>query len=148
MNVGSSFDANVPLMGSGLASHAKKTSSFSLQKALLIVGVVGLFACVTLNCMQSEAPHEPVQLWERECYTCTHCEGDQLQIIAAFYGDKVVTGEFVYRYNKGTRNFPASDSQWGKTWSETKKTLVLVFKMCGSVYSKAIYEGQALVLPE
>ena len=63
------------------------------------------------------------------------------------YGDKVVTGEFVHMYNNGVRTFAAGDTVWGQTWPEVKKTMVLVFKMCDTFYTKVITEGQALVLP-
>ena len=88
-----------------------------------------------------------LKLWERECYTCTKCKDDQINIISVAYGDKVVTGEFIHMYNNGQRTFAAGDSVWGQTWPEAKKTMVLVFKMCDNFYTKVITEGQALVLP-
>ena len=88
-----------------------------------------------------------MRLWERECYDCVKCVDDQMKIISVTYGDRVITGEFVQMYNLGERTFTAGDSVWGPTWTETKKTMVLVFEMCDNFYTKVITEGQALVLP-
>lgn len=134
----------------GLLSNTTKQvvqKEFSLKKAFLMVGVLGLIGCLGLSALDSQPDPNMVSLWEKECYSCTHCEGDKFEIIAAFYGDRVITGDLVHMYNNGERTFPAGDSVWGETWTEATKTLVVVYWNCGSYYTKVIYEGQALVLP-
>ena len=86
--------------------------------------------------------------WEREEVDCTKCPKDQFEIISVSFGDQVITGEFVHRYNNDVREFVATDKFWGMTvWPEVKKSFVIVFRMCGNFHSKAITEGQTLVLP-
>lgn len=130
-------------------SSSPKLNKKSIVAILAVLGCVALIACACWGNKKQVHHMENgiVSLWERECYTCTKCKDDRIQIISVTYGDRVITGDFVHMYNNGIRTFPAGDTTWGETWKGVKKTMVLVFKMCDAFYTKVITEGQALVLP-
>lgn len=48
-----------------------------------------------------------VSLWERESQG-KKCPEDRLIVISATYGDKVVTGALLHKYNTGERIFAAN----------------------------------------
>ena len=146
MNMGMTNDVRESLLSKNKSTYQEQ--SFNLKKAFILVAAVAVIGCIGLACMKNDQTgFQQVALWEKECYSCTHCEGEKFEIIAAFYGDRIITGELVHMYNNGERSFAAGDSVWGETWTDTKKTLVVVFWNCGSYYTRVIYEGQALVLP-
>eukprot|EP00349_Pseudokeronopsis_sp_Brazil_P000730 CAMPEP_0202958066 /NCGR_PEP_ID=MMETSP1396-20130829/2409_1 /ASSEMBLY_ACC=CAM_ASM_000872 /TAXON_ID= /ORGANISM="Pseudokeronopsis sp., Strain Brazil" /LENGTH=152 /DNA_ID=CAMNT_0049675895 /DNA_START=31 /DNA_END=489 /DNA_ORIENTATION=- len=132
----------------------KETSSkkvFLGVMASLVVAVC-LFQAFSSNVSVAVPEETAMSLhsWERIDVDCSKCPLGPVQIISVAFGDMVITGDFIQRYNEGVRSFTASNEFWGiNAWPDVrKKSFVVTFIMCNNFHTKVITEGQTLIFPE
>jgi len=69
-------------------------------------------------------------------------------ILGATYGTTDISNRVAHEYNTGAREFEASTSKWGATFSDgTKHSLTVVYEKCGNLALQTAEEGKVVTLP-
>ena len=68
-------------------------------------------------------------------------------ILGATWGPADVTAQVSHSYNLGHKDFDATSERFFDSWKDNKKTLTIVYDICGNVATAVAVEGDSINLP-